>query len=160
MKLLPLLALGVGLLTGTTGAAVVRPAPEIALQFAERVRSLKSLQGQSVVLLLADSPSTRAFKRQVKELESNYDHFASGKVVFIAAFRDGSTAPVLSDIPFVVSPAGAAACEAYSIKGKFGVAIIGADGNLDYQTDQELHANRIREVLQNSFTVQQSARRR
>jgi hypothetical protein len=160
MKNLPRLALILGLLVATTGAAVVRPAPDLSLQAGGRVRSLKSLQGQAVVLLLAESPSTRAFKRQVKEIEVSYDHFATSKVVFVAAFRDGSLGPIASNIPFVISSAGNAACQAYALKGKFGIAIIGADGNLDYQTDQELHANRIREVLQNSFTVQQSARRR
>jgi hypothetical protein len=89
-----------------------------------------------------------------------YDHFAASKVVFVAAFRDGSTAPVQSNIPFVVSPAGPAACDTYGLKGKFAVAILGADGNLDYQTEQDLHASRVREVLQNSFTVQESNRKR
>jgi len=160
MKTRPLLALTLSLLIGSTWAAVVRPAPEIALQLGAKTVPLRSFHGQAVVALFAESPSTRAFKSQVKELETMYDHFAASKVVFVAAFKDGSSDPVRSNIPFVVSSSGTAACTAYDLKGKFAIAIIGADGNLDYVTEQTLHANRVREVLQNSFTVQQSARQR
>lgn len=139
---------------------VVRPAPDFSIQIGEKLKSLKAFQGQQVVLLLADSPATRAFRRQVKELETAYDHFASSRVLFVVAFRNESTEPVASNIPFLNASAGSAACASYGLKSKFRIAIIGADGNLDYTTEQELHANRVREILQNSYTVQEAARNR
>ncbi|EDY15785.1 hypothetical protein CfE428DRAFT_6697 [Chthoniobacter flavus Ellin428] len=39
-------------------------------------------------------------------------------------------------------------------KQKITIAIIGKDGNLDYQTNQVLNANRVRDVVQNSYAVQ------
>jgi hypothetical protein len=141
-------------------SGVVRPAPDFSVRIGENVKPLKGFQGQQVVLLLADSPSTRAFRRQLKELETAYDHFASSRVLFVVAFRNESAEPVASNIPFLNVSAGAAACASYGLKSKFGIAIIGADGNLDYTTEQEIHANRVREILQNSYTVQEAARNR
>lgn len=140
-------------------AEVVRPAPELSVRIGENLRPLKTFQGQQIVLLLADSPSTRAFRRQVREIETLYDRFAASRILFLAAFRSPTQDPVASNIPFLVSNPDPTLFERYGIKSKFGIAIIGADGNLDCVTAQELSASRIREVLQNSFTVQKAARR-
>ena len=141
-------------------ANVVRPAPEIPLRTGDKVVSLKAFRGQPVVVVFGESPSTSAWKRQVKELETMYDHFASSKVLFVAAFSSGTQEPVTSNIPFLVTPSGKATCDAYGVSEKFAIAIIGADGNLDYLTRDTLHASRVREVLKNSYTVQQADRRR
>lgn len=158
MRTLPLLALSLCLLTSAASAAVVRPAPDFTVQVGDKSKPLSSLKGQPVIIVFADSPSTRAFKRQTAELETMYDHFAASKVVFVAAFKEASQT-VRSNIPFLVATQGEAHAK-FGVQRKFAIAILGADGNLDYQTDQELHASRVREVLANSFTVQQAVRRK
>lgn len=156
--LLPLSPASLLLRPSQAQARVARRAPDFPLHLADKTRSLRHFEGQPIVLLLADSPKSRLFRRQVRELEKSYDHFASQRVLFLAAFRQPSAAPVPSNIPFVLAAQGPATCEAYALKGSFAIALIGADGNLDYQTDHDLNATRIREVLQNSFTVQEAAR--
>jgi hypothetical protein len=37
--------------------------------------------------------------------------------------------------------------------------VIGKDGNIDYQTDRPAPAQRIRDVIQNSYEVQATARK-
>ncbi|WP_042726299.1 hypothetical protein [Chthoniobacter flavus] len=49
---------------------------------------------------------------------------------------------------------GVAAAYGVPDKQKITIAIIGKDGNLDYQTNQVLNANRVRDVVQNSYAVQ------
>ncbi|MEY5025721.1 MAG: hypothetical protein RLZZ244_1249 [Verrucomicrobiota bacterium] len=160
MKTPRLLALAALLLAPTARAEVVRPAPDFPLHGFEKSRSLKSFQGQPVVVLFADSPTSRAFRSQLRELESSYGHFASRKVLFVAAFRKHSADPVQSNIPFVLATSGKDACQSFAVQSPFAIAILGADGNLDYLTNKPLQANRIREVLQNSFTVQKALRQK
>lgn len=136
----------------------LHPAPEISLVGSGRAVRLSQLRGQPVVLLLAPSPRHRSFRRQVRELELTYDRFSSANVLFIAAFEDNSVAPVASNIPFLVASFGSSTCQSYGAQSGFSVAIIGADHNLDYQTRELLRAGRIREVIQNSFTIQRSLR--
>jgi hypothetical protein len=136
----------------------LRPTPDISLVGFEKSFRLSQFRGQPIVLLLAPSPKHRTFRKQVRELESMCDRFLGSNVLFMAAFQNGSAGPIASNIPFLVATSGFSACESYGSQSRFSVAIIGADGNLDYQTRQLLHAGRIREVLQNSFTVQRSLR--
>lgn len=140
-------------------AAVVRNAPDFSWPGAgSSGRSLKSLRGQAVVLVIADSPKTGAFRKQLDWLQLTYTALAGKQVVFIAAFKQGE-GPVKSDIPFVVANNGAAVASAYGVQGKFSVVVIGKDGNIDYQTDQPRTGERVRDVVQNSFAVQAAARK-
>ena len=41
----------------------------------------------------------------------------------------------------------------------FQIAIIGRDGNLDYQSGKVQAAERVRDIVQNSYAVQESARK-
>ena len=94
-------------------AAVVRNAPDFSWPGAgSSGRSLKSLRGQAVVLVIADSPKTGAFRKQLDWLQLTYTALAGKQVVFIAAFKQGE-GPVKSDIPFVVANNGAAVASAY-----------------------------------------------
>lgn len=146
--------------TLTIQAAVVRPAPDLTFPGpSDRAKSLKSLRGQPVVLLIADSPNTRAYRKQLKELREIYSQFASRQVVFIAAFKDGSTEPVKSNVPFAIANNGAAVAGAYGVQDDFSLVVIGKDGNVDYQTEKPAAAQRIRDVIQNSFAVQEAARK-
>jgi peroxiredoxin len=140
-------------------AAVVRNAPDFTWPGAGRqARSLKSLRGQAVVLIIADHPRDGAFRKQLKWLKETYGSFASKQVVFVAAFKQGE-GPVQSDIPFVVASNGPAVANAYGVSGNFSLVIIGKDGNVDYQTDQVRTGERIRDVVQNSFVLQAAARK-
>ena len=139
-------------------AAVVRLAPEFGFPGPGKVQSLKSLRGQAVVLLIAKTPKSRAFKKQVKYLKEIYEQFASKQVVFIAALGDGA-GPVESDIPFVVANNGAAVATVYGATDDFNLVIIGKDGNVDYQTNKVCPPERVRDVIQNSFMVQDGSRK-
>ena len=54
---------------------------------------------------------------------------------------------------------GAAVASAYGVQGKFNIAIIGKDGNVDYQTRKILPASRVNDVIQNSYAVQSNTGR-
>jgi hypothetical protein len=137
---------------------VVRPAPDFSFAGVGAKKSLRSLRGQPVVVVIARSPDTGDFKKQAKRLAPIYQEFASRGTVFVAAFseRDGQ---IPSNIPFVVAANGPALATAYGLSEDFRLAIVGQDGNLDLVTDKVLPAFRIREVIQNSYAVQQAARK-
>ena len=155
-----LIGLALFAVLGTADAAVVRLAPEFTfLGAGNRSRSLKSLRGQAVVLLITDSPDRRAFRKQLRYLEEIYQQFASKKVVFIAALKNGR-GPIESNIPFVVADNGRAVAGAYNATDDdFTIAIIGTDGNVDYQTTKICPPERVRDVIQNAFPVQAGARK-
>ncbi len=111
-----------------------------------------------VVLLVAESPRTGAFRKQLDKLRNTYSRFASRATIFIAAFRQGE-GPIRSDLPFVVANNGSAVADAYGVRDDFNILIIGKDGNVDYQTRKVLPAARISDVIQNSFVVQHEVRR-
>jgi peroxiredoxin len=138
----------------TTEAAIVRPAPDFTFPgIGNKAKSLKSLRGQPVVLIIANSPKTGDFKAQAKYLKTIYQQFASKQVVFVAAFTEGDGV-IKSDIPFAIASHGPAVAGAYGVVDKFNIVIIGKDGNVDYQTKKVLPPERVRDVIQNSFAVQ------
>jgi hypothetical protein len=144
--------------TGSAIAAVPRPAPDVSYDGVGGKKGLRSLRGQPVVIVVAKSPEARAFRKQLKALLPIYQEFASRKVVFIAAFSEGG-GEVKSNIPFVVANNGPAVAAAYDLREDLVVAIIGRDGNLDLITDKVLAAFRVREVIQNSYEVQNAVRK-
>ncbi|MGB8168370.1 MAG: hypothetical protein WCF18_12805 [Chthoniobacteraceae bacterium] len=153
-----LLALSL-LFTLATHAAVIHLAPEFSFVGAgDKNRSLRSLRGQPVVLVIADSPKSGALKKQLKNLEEIYQQLASKGVVLVAAVTSGDD-PIPSNIPVAVASNPAAVAASYGVQKGFQIAIIGRDGNLDYQTDHVLAPERVRDVIQNSFDVQDSARK-
>jgi hypothetical protein len=134
-------------------ATLPRLAPDFSFGGAT-VRSLRGLKGQAVVLVMADSPKTRAFRQQMRKLEGSYSEFASRQTVFIAAFRNGE-GPAGTNVPFALAKNGAAVAQTYGLGNEdFSIAIIGKDGNLDYQTYKVLPGERVRDVIQNSYAVQ------
>jgi hypothetical protein len=141
-------------------AEIVRSAPEFSWPGAgNKSRSLRSLRGQPVVLLIADSQRNGAFRKQLKWLRPIYHELAAKGAVFIAAFRSGEEGAVKSDIPFVVANNGSSIANAYGVNGDFGLAIIGKDGNLDYVTDEVRTGERIRDVIINNFQPQSEGRK-
>ncbi|MEA3212194.1 MAG: hypothetical protein QOE70_5251 [Chthoniobacter sp.] len=140
-------------------AAVVRPAPEFAFIGAgDKARSLRSLRGQAVIVVIADSPKSGDLKRQLKYLEEIYQQLASKQVVLIAAVKSGD-GPMPSNIPVAIASNGAGVAAAYGVQKGFQISIIGRDGNLDYQSGKVVPSERVRDVLQNSYEVQASARK-
>ena len=148
-----LLALSFIAVLATAHAAVVRSAPDFSIPGIGKMKSLKALRGQPVVLVIAESPRTGDFKAQAKNLKDIYQQFASKQVVFVAAFTE-DTGVIKSDIPFAVADNGPSVAGAYGVADKFNIVIIGRDGNVDYQTKKVLPASRVRDVIQNSFAVQ------
>lgn len=146
-------------LVASAASPVVRPAPDFGFTGIAGKKSLRSLRGQPVVVILAKSAKTRAFRKQLARIKTIYNEFASRGTVFVCAF-DEDEGKVPSDIPFVVASAGPSVTQAYGMTDGFGIAIIGRDGNLDLLTDKVLPAFRIREVIQNSFEVQNDVRKR
>lgn len=137
---------------------VVRPAPDFSYSGIGGNKSLRNLHGQPVILILTKSPKTKAFRKQLKAIAPLYQEFASRGTVIAAAFSE-SDGEVESNMPVVVVNNGAASASRYGLTGDFAIAIIGPDGNLDLFTDKVLPAFRIREVIQNSYEVQNSARK-
>jgi hypothetical protein len=137
---------------------IVAPAPDFAFAAPGKNRTLRGLRGQAVVLVFAEDAGTGAFKKQLKELAPIYQEFASRGVVFVAALKNGD-GPVKSNIPFVVANDGPGVAGRYNAAGKFEIAIISPDGNIDYQTTKVLPGGRVRDVIQNSFVVQNEARK-
>ena len=141
-------------------SAVVHPAPDFSIPgIGGKPCTLRSLRGQSVVLLIAKSAKSGALKKQVKYLQELFEQFASKETIFAVALREGD-ALIRTNIPIAIVNDGAAIADAYGVKKDFGIAIIGRDGNIDYQTDKVVPPERVRDVVQNSFPVQASLRRK
>jgi len=154
--LITLLAL---LFVASSDAAVINQAPEFSIVSAgDKARGLRSFRGQPVVLVIADSTKSSALKKQLKLLQQIYQQLASKGVVIVAAVAkdDG---PIPSNVPVAIAKDGAGVAAAYGVQKGFQIAIIGRDGNLDYQTGKVQAAERVRDVIQNSFDVQASARK-
>jgi hypothetical protein len=145
-------------LAASAEANVVRKAADFSWPGAgNKSRSLRSLKGQPVVLIIADSPRHGAFRKQVKWLEKTYSQLAAKGAVFIVAFREGE-GPVKSDIPFVVANSGGAVADAYGADS-FALVIVGKDGNVDYQTDRVRTGERIRDIVINNYSIQAAGRK-
>lgn len=139
---------------------IAKLAPDFTFRGAQ-VHSLRGLRGQAVVLIIADSPRTGAFKKQLRNLEEYYSDFASRQTIFVAAFRkQESEVAVQSNVPFIIANNGPAVAAAYGAgNADMYIAIIGKDGNLDYMTSKKLPGQRVRDVVQNSYEVQTGSRR-
>ena len=136
-------------------AQVVRPSPDFAL---ESGKSIKSLRGQPVVLLVAPSPRSRAFRKQLKRFEEAYEGFAARGTIFVAAFTEDSEG-LRSNIPFAVARDGAAVAAAYKVPGPFALAVIGKDGNLDLITSEVSGVYKAMDAIRNNAALQAAERR-
>lgn len=140
-------------------AEVVRLAPDFTwLTSGGRGASLRSLRGQPVVLVVAQSPRQRIFRAQVGQLQKIYQLLGNERAVTIAAFTQ-EPGVIRSNIPFVQAANPAAVAAAYGVAGNFAVFIIGKDGNIDVATDRVVPGQRVLDVINNSFVVQRDNRR-
>jgi hypothetical protein len=87
-----------------------------------------------------------------------YARFAAGKVLCIAAFS-GEQGLIRSNIPFLTVPDGPGTASAYDVPQGFAIAVIGEDGNLDCFSTRVLPAQRIYDIIDNSYAKQKQLRR-
>ena len=144
--------------TANAASPVVRPAPDFSFSGIGGMKSSRSLRGQPVVVIVAKSPKTRAFRKQVQNIEDNYRELASRGTVFVVAFSEGGES-VASNVPFVVANNGPAVAAAYGLTSDMVLGVVGPDGNLDLFTSEVTRGLRIREIIQNSFPAQNTTRR-
>ena len=162
MKKLSLVALAVFIALlcapGTLRAEVVRPAPAFTCAAGN---SLKSFKGQPVILLIAPSPRSGAFRKQAKRIQAVYQQFAARNAVFVAVFTDTEAAgcPIPSNVPFTLVQDGAKVAAAYGFDGKFSLCVVGKDGNLDLITSKVVPASRLMDMIYNN-AEQQTAERK
>jgi hypothetical protein len=138
---------------------VVRPAPDFAWVGAGgKTSPLRALRGQPVVLLIASSPEEKDFRKQVEHIDKLYLDLSERKTVFLAAFtvRPGR---VPSNVPYAIAQDGAAVGKAYGVPpGGLGVAVISPNGNLDLFSTQVQAAQRLLDMINNSYQVQAAGR--
>ena len=133
-------------------SAVISAAPAFSGGAAEgRTVTLSSLKGKPVLLLIAPSPKDRAFRRQISELRGRYERLAADGIICFAAFT--------SDVPFLTVNNPAAVASSYDVTGRFSVAVIGRDGNLDCLSTKPLPGQRILDLINNNASVQEHLRR-
>ena len=141
------------------GANVVRPAPDVTwIGAGGRTSSIKTFRGQPVVILVAPSPDAGALRKEVGRIEDLYLQFSARKTVFLAAFT-GTTGRVPSNIPFAIAANGAAVASAYGVPAnELSVIVVSPDGNVDMVSRKVEGAQRILDVINNSYQVQAGAR--
>ena len=140
-------------------AEVVRPAPDLAwIDSTGAKKPLAALRGKPVVVLIADSPRQRAFRAQVGQLQKIYERFAAQGLVCIAAFS-GEQGVIRSNIPFLTVSDGPTVASSFDTPSGFAIAILGEDGNLDYIGNRVVPAQRIYDIIDNSYARQKQLRR-
>jgi hypothetical protein len=138
--------------------SVVRPAPNFAVAGVAKDTSLKSFRGQAVVLVIARRARDKQFRAMLSHLHDVYPEFSTAKVIFVAALEDGGT-QVPSDIPFVLAADPTQVATDYGVNGRFAIAVIGTDGNLDFITSRLVAGERIRDMIFNNFDSQTASRK-
>lgn len=156
---LAILALVLGVTLAPLSAAVVRPAPDFTwTNSAGKLESLKAFKGQPVVLVVAQSPRAWIFRAQVGQIQKMYERYAASRAIFVAAFTQ-EQGLIRSNIPFVLAADGPRIAFDYQTGDRFGLAIIGRDGNLDYVTSKVVPAQRLFDIIGASFVPQEAMRR-
>ncbi|MFM8981766.1 MAG: hypothetical protein ACKOLA_02465 [Spartobacteria bacterium] len=140
-------------------AEIVRPAPDFSwIDSTGKAKPAKELRGRPLVILIAESPRQWAFRSQVGQLQKIYQRFAADGLVCIAAFSR-EPGVIRSNIPFLTVADGPTAAAAFDTAQGFSISIIGMDGNLDYVSNRVVPAQRIHDIIDNSFAKQKLLRR-
>jgi hypothetical protein len=137
-------------------AQVVRPAPNFDL--AGTGKSLKNFRGQTVVLLITQSAREKHYREMVNRLGRLFGQFATERVIFVAAIENGPQ-EVLSNIPFVVASNPQQVAADYGVNGRYAIAVIGVDGNVDMITAQMIAPERVRDMIFDNSDTQTEARK-
>lgn len=118
----------------------------------------KTFRGQPVVILIGASPDAGDVRKQAGRIAAKYLDFAAKKTVFVAAFT-GTVGRVQSDVPFVIAQNGATVAANFGVQGKgIAVIVLGPDGNVDLVSTQVEGAQRILDIINNTFQTQAAAR--
>lgn len=158
MRFLPALLLAL-LAAAPLRANVVRPSPDFSwIDATGKAKPAKELRGRPIVVLVAESPRQWAFRSQVGQLQKIYQRFAADGLVCVAAFSR-EPGVIRSNIPFLTVPDGTSTAAAFDTAQGFSIAIIGMDGNLDYVGNRVVPAQRIHDIIDNSFAKQKLLRR-
>jgi hypothetical protein len=120
--------------------------------------SLRSFRGQAVVLVVTRNARDKEFRVEIERLRTLYAQFSTEKVLFVAAIENGPDA-VPSDIPFVTAADPGQVAADYGLNGRFGIAVIGVDGNLDMVTSKVVAGERVRDVVFDNYESQAQARK-
>jgi hypothetical protein len=121
------------------------------------VIKLSALRGTPVLLVITPSAKDRAFRSQMSQLRGSYEKMAAqGALCFVAFTSEAGRVP--SNIPFIVVDDPTRTAAAYDVSGKFSVAVIGRDGNLDCLSAKPLPGQRILDLFQNNASMQTQLR--
>ncbi len=119
----------------------------------------KNFRGQPVVILVSTSPDAGDLRKQARRIEDKYLDFAAKKTIFVAAFTATPPARVQSDVPFVIAQNGATVAANFGVQGKgMAVIVLGPDGNVDLVSTQVEGAQRILDIINNTFQTQAASR--
>jgi hypothetical protein len=151
-----LLCLYTGLFIAAARAGVVRPAPDF--KFDGIPKSLRSFRGQPVVLIITRRTRDKDFRKQVTALGPFYGRLSEEKAVFVAVIEEGP-GEVKSNIPFAYAANPAQVAADYGVTGRFAIAVIGVDGNLDMITTRPVPAPRVRDMINNNYDLQIQSRK-
>ncbi len=141
-------------------ADVVRPAPGFSWKNAQgNTSTLQNVRGRSVILIIAPDVENRTFRSQLQEIQGSYQALSAGRMLAFIAFTQNSAGRVPSNVPYILVSNGPRVANLYGVSDQFGIAIIGRDGNLDYFSDKVVAGQRVLDIINNSFEVQQALRR-
>lgn len=153
---LTLLVLAIG---GSLQAEVVRPAPDILwADSSGAAQKLSQFRGQPVVILIAPSARTWAFRSQIGQLQQVAERLGATRAVCVAAFTSENVR-IRSNIPFAIAKDGPRVASDLNVQRGFAIAVVGRDGNLDYISDRVTSGQRVLDIIQNSFVLQELLRR-
>ena len=140
-------------------ANVVRPATDFAWVGAGgKTYPLKNFRGQPVVVLVAPSPDSKAFRQEAGRIEGLYLQFSAKKTIFLAAFTQ-QPGRVASDVPFALAANGGEVAAAYGVPpNELSVIVLGPDGNVDMKSTKVEGAQRILDVINNTYQTQAANR--
>ena len=146
--------------TPTLGSShhIVSLAPDVHWKKGNNIDHLVSLRGKPVLILFTDTPLNHAFRHQLRELQSHYERLAAhGLICAVAFIQEIGSVP--SNIPFITLLNGESSARAYGISHNFGIALLGADGNLDCLSTHPLSGQRIEDLIDASYTTQEIMRK-
>lgn len=159
MKQLGLIILAGFLAVEMASALVVNPSPNISwVNSSGKLEGSAAFKNQPVVLVIAPSPKSWIFRAQVGQLQKMYERYAAEKIIFMAAFTK-EQGLIKSNIPFVLAADGPRTAFDFKVVKDFGIAVIGRDGNIDCLSSKVLPAQRIYDIVNNSFVPQAADRR-
>lgn len=143
---------------GLAQGQVVRPAPNFVWAPG---KTLSAWQGQPVILIIAPSPASKAFRKQASRIEASYPQFSARRALFVAAFTQpgAENEPLCTNVPFIVVPNGSRIAASYGFDGCLSVNVIGGDGNLDLSSPKIVPAWRIMDMIRNNAAQQASERK-